>query len=228
MRLAIILYLLLTGAIPSSAGPPSGLSKVDSLDLTGYRTLKRDDFRGNHAPAQFLHTPVLPVAVSCIHVVLNPAARMFAEPQQIQGVTTYLPRISDLAFQAVLSRSCSWWNDQHDVSPAYVLEHEQIHFALYEVAARRLNQRADQLLRALPASTESAQAAVAAARQFLHQSLDRTMQEVIKQNLLFDRETSFGFQPDRQQRWRLSVEGDLAQLAQHAAELKLQPSPAAP
>lgn len=223
MRIITILLFLLAGSTTSWAAPPLGLSKVDSLDLTGYRPLLRGDFRGKHAPAQFLHSPTLPVAVSCIYVVLNPQARLYAQPKQVDGTTVYVPQAQDLAFQAVLSRSCSWWNDQHQVSPAYVLEHEQIHFALYEVAARRLNARADHLLRALEGTSVSPQAAIAAAQQFIHQSLARTMQDVVKANVNFDRETSFGFQPDRQQQWRRTVEGDLKQLSEHAVDLKLRP-----
>ena len=205
------------------AGPFLDLSRVDSLDLTGYRSLRRNDFSGAHAPAQFLHSQVLPVAVSCIYVVVNPGARIYAEPRIVDGVTTYIPLVSDLSFQAVLSKSCSWWNKQHGVSPAYVLEHEQIHFALYEVAARRLNESAEGLIRSLPVSRESAQAAVTSTQQFLQQSLNRTMQQIEKDNTRFDRETSFGFQPDRQHRWRKSVDGDLADLAAHAVDLDLRP-----
>ena len=213
--------LLLPGSV--WAGPPLDLSRVDSLDLTGYRSLRRDDFSGAHAPAQFLHSQVLPVAVSCIYVVVNPGARIYAEPRIVDGVTTYVPLVSDLSFQAVLSRSCSWWNKEHSVSPAYVLEHEQIHFALYEVAARRLNQSAAGLIRSLPVSTKSAQSAIASTQQFLQQSLNRMMQQIVKDNTRFDRETSFGFQPDRQERWRRSADGDLADLAAHAVELDLRP-----
>jgi hypothetical protein len=223
MRIITILLWLLASSITSWARPPLDLSKVDSLDLAGYRPLLRGDFRGKHAPAQFLHSPVLPVAVSCIYVVLNPGARIYALPKQVDGATIYVPEVKDLSFQAVLSRSCSWWNDQHEISPAYVLEHEQIHFALYEVAARRLNERADRLLKALEGSSDSPQAAVAAAQRFLHQSLDRTMQDVVEDNVRFDRETSFGFQPDRQQQWRMTVEGDLKQLSEHAVDLELRP-----
>ncbi len=206
-----------------SAGPPLDLSKVDSLDLTGYRSLERADFKGAHAPKQFLHGPVLPVAVSCIYVVVNPRARIYAESRMIDGVATFIPSISDLAFQAVLSRSCSWWNDEHNVSPAYVLEHEQVHFALYEIASRKLNKDAVGLIRALPVSTESAQAAVTATQRFLQERLNRTMQQVVNDNALFDRETSFGFQPERQQRWRKTVDGDLSQLTEHTVDLELHP-----
>ncbi len=213
--------------ISSLAGPPLDLTRVDSLDLTGYRALHRDDFGSDHAPAPFLHGPVLPVAVSCLYVVVNPSARIYAETRQLNGVTTYVPLINDLAFQAVFSRSCSWWNQEHSFSPAYVLEHEQIHFALYEVAARKLNRQAANLIKALPSSTESAQAAVTATQHFLQQRLNQTMQQVVGDNVRFDRETSFGFQAQRQQRWRTSVEADLAQLTEHTVDLDLRP-PAAP
>ena len=52
-------------------------------------------------------------------------------------------RVHNLAFTAFMDRDCSWWNPQYTGLPhEYILEHEQIHFALFEIAARRLNQQA--------------------------------------------------------------------------------------
>ena len=42
----------------------------------------------------------------------------------------------------------AWWNDKiASEQPAYVLEHEQIHFAIFELEARALNARAEAISR---------------------------------------------------------------------------------
>ena len=43
----------------------------------------------------------------------------------------------DLRFRAQMDRKCSWWNPKDLGFPQeYILEHEQIHFALCELGAR--------------------------------------------------------------------------------------------
>ncbi len=82
-----------------------------------------------------------PVAVTCAYVVASQDARIFPEPAtDPTGADGYRARIEGLRFDALMSRSCSWWNPDNAVSPAYVLQHEQIHFDIFEVTERRLNQ----------------------------------------------------------------------------------------
>jgi hypothetical protein len=44
-----------------------------------------------------------------------------------------------------MNRDCSWWNEKATMDAAYVLEHEQIHFALTELGARSLSANAAQI-----------------------------------------------------------------------------------
>ena len=142
--------LLLSLAVPvPAAAEDDWISPVrlDTSDVIPYRALQRGDFQGEHPPKVFLGRVDLPrpVAVSCAYVAADPRARVFAEPVGYQR-RRYRPRVEDLTFRAMFSRSCSWWNRDHGLSPTYVLQHEQIHFALFEAAARRLNRDVPRML----------------------------------------------------------------------------------
>ena len=193
--------------------------RLDTSDVITYRALKRGDFRAEHPPKAFLgiHVP-RPVAVSCAYVAPDPRARVFAEPIRPGGEGPYRPRVENLAFRGLFSRSCSWWNQEHGLSPMYVLEHEQIHFALSEVAARKLNRDVPRMLTSASVESASADSVITLARQRIQAALERTIAETGKLNLEFDRATSFGFSLHLQEAWRLRVEKDLEELARFAAD----------
>jgi hypothetical protein len=55
------------------------------------------------------------------------------------GQSYFFGRIDHLAFEAVMIPERSWWNPAIQANmTGYVLQHEQIHFALTELAARKL------------------------------------------------------------------------------------------
>ena len=176
-------------------------------------------FGASTHPGPFLGRVDLPrpVAVSCAYVAADTRARLFAEPVGYQR-RRYRPRVEGLTFRGMFSRSCSWWNGDHDLSPLYVLEHEQIHFALFEVAARRLNRDVPRMLSSAVAEAASPDSVIALARRQIEDALQRSIAETARLNVEFDRATSGGFSPNRQEAWRLRVEKDLEELARFAAD----------
>ena len=215
------LLLLLPLAAPALAAGHGGVYPVrlDTADAIPYRALERGDFQGEHPPKPFLGRVDLPrpVAVSCAYVAADTRARLFAEPVGYQR-RRYRPRVENLSFRGMFSRSCSWWNRDHDLSPLYVLEHEQIHFALFEVAARRLNRDVPRMLNSAAVEAASPDSVIALARRQIEDALQRSIAETARLNVEFDRATSGGFSPDRQEAWRLRVEKDLEELARFAAD----------
>ncbi|MCY3735080.1 MAG: hypothetical protein OXG13_01685 [Gemmatimonadaceae bacterium] len=205
-------------AVPAAGQTPP--VRLDTSDVITYRALTRGDFRGQHPPKAFLGRVDLPrpVAVSCAYVAPDPRARVFAEPIRPGGQGPYRPRVENLAFRGLFSRSCSWWNREHGLSPMYVLEHEQIHFALSEVAARRLNRDVPRMLTSASVESASPDSVITLARRRIQDALERTLAETGKLNLEFDRATSFGFSLHLQEAWRLRVEKDLEELARFAAD----------
>ena len=53
------------------------------------------------------------------------------------GETRYEATLAAPRFRAVFDRLCSWWNPRSNF-PKYLLQHEQIHFDLTEIAALEL------------------------------------------------------------------------------------------
>jgi len=198
-------------------------SGLDSADVIGWRQLRGSDFLGERPPGVFGTSNIRPVAVSCAYVVASPEARIFPAPVLgAEADVAFQARIEGLSFQALLSRSCSWWNPDNTVSPAYVLQHEQIHFDLFEVTARRLNRDLPGMLQVMDVRGPTVEAVVDGAQRYVQTSLSRALQETAAQNQKFDIETSFGIQHHRQDGWRKRLDRDLKQLTPHGAP---DPSP---
>ena len=217
--LGLLLPLAATAlaAVPAAGQAPP--VRLDTSDVITYRALTRGDFRGEHPPKAFLGIHMRrPVAVSCAYVAPDPRARVFAAPIGPGGEAPYRPRVENLSFRAIFSRSCSWWNQEHGISPMYVLEHEQIHFALSEVAARRLNRDVPRMLNSPSVESSSPDSVITLARRRIQAALERTLAETGELNLEFDRATSFGFSLHLQEAWRRRVEKDLEELARFAAD----------
>jgi hypothetical protein len=217
-----LLLLLALAAQAQSPPPRMGQQRIDapldSADVIAWRQLTAGDFLSDHPPGPFATQAVRPVAVTCAYVVASPRARIFPTP--VPGApadSAFTATVENLSFHALMSRSCSWWNRETGVSPAYVLAHEQIHFDLFEVTARKLNRDFPGMLEVMDVRAGSLNGVVAATQAYVQQALNRALQETAKQNYAFDRETSFGFEPLRQEGWRRRLDRDLKELKEHAA-----------
>lgn len=202
-----------------AAEPPPGMtnlgSGLDSADVITWRPLLRSDFRGERPPGAFGTGAVRPVAVTCAYVVASTEARIHPVPLDQTGddqASGYQARVEGLTFQALMSRSCSWWNPDNPVSPAYVLQHEQIHFDIFEVTARRLNRDLPGMLQTMDVRGPTVQAVVDGAQRYIQQILSRALESAGALNSKFDMETSWGFQLQRQNSWRLRLDRDLKEL----------------
>ena len=131
--------------IPEFARP--GLLAYDDAsagDWIRYRELTRDDFRASEPPDPLGHGAGQIGAATCASIRARPDARISVQRSD-EGVVV-VPE--GLVFEAFLDRDCSWWNDANTaLPPGYVLEHEQIHFALFELEARSLTGRASSAAR---------------------------------------------------------------------------------
>jgi hypothetical protein len=219
--LCIPLWLLtLTVGAVAQPGRTEVGAALDTADVIIWRQVKRSDFRGDRPPGAFGTGPVRPVAVSCAYVVANPAARIYPVPVTgAEADVAYTAQVEGLSFHALLSRSCSWWNPATGISPAYVLQHEQLHFDMFEVAARRLNRDLPGLLEVMEVRGPTVQSVVDGAQRYVQAALARSLDETAKRNRRFDLETSYGFQLQRQASWRMTLDRDLKNLKVHAAPI---------
>lgn len=116
-------------------------SDVDLSDVIAYRKLVRADFEAVNPPAAIAPHADKMFAATCAYLITTPDTQLAVQPiQSPDGTTVYRATAHHLRFRAQMDRNCSWWSPRDsDVPDAYILEHEQIHFALFELEVRRLN-----------------------------------------------------------------------------------------
>jgi hypothetical protein len=119
----------------------------------------------------------------------------------------------NLRFEAIMDPKASWWHEELDsISTAYVLQHEQIHFAIFELKARSLNSRMPEIaarIRSIAPTMDEARSAANARLEEERRAWDRELEE--RQNQ-FERETANGKLRDRQAEWWSRIQAELAPL----------------
>lgn len=228
-----LLATLLLGCgstLPEYAAPKGGVvaaADLDSTDVIGYRLLSRADFRGTQAPPEFARVAGRVGAATCGQVRTTSDTVFLINWRQESPTSErqHWVEVKKLGFMALMDRRCSWWNDQTaSRAPGYVLQHEQIHFALYELGARKLNASAESIKQSMMNEGKSQEAVQRRAQQALNDALVKATEELLERNREFDEDTSLGFRPDRQRAWLNQVNEELAE-TQAFASPPYAPSP---
>ena len=215
--LALALALVGCSTLPEYAAPKGGVvdaGKLDSSDVIGYRQLTRADFRGKQAPPEFAAVAARVGAATCGQVRTTAETAFLINWRQETPTSEkhHWVEVKKLGFMALMDRHCSWWNEQAAArAPAYVLQHEQIHFALYELGARKLNASVDAISREMKAEGKSQQEVQEHAQRALNEALRKATVELLQRNRDFDQDTSLGYRPDRQRAWLQKVTAELAE-----------------
>jgi hypothetical protein len=195
-------------SLPDYAEPKLAMMEGEyaATDAIAYRKLTREDFRATAPPRNIASHAAEFGAYTCVNVVPVEQA-VFFEMTSDPGGGPDRVRVQHAEFRAEMDRTCSWWNPkpQAPLPAAYVLEHEQIHFALTELHARKLTAR----IRGLEFEVEAG-AGQMAIQSALEAYLQRAGDELVEENTRFDRETSGRYEPVSQARWRAEVEARLA------------------
>lgn len=181
-----------------------------------YRPLTRSDFRGAAPPREFGEFRDRLGAASCVHLVTAPGLKikLVGTPSDT-GALQYHASLLDLRFRALIDPDCSWWNEKQDRLPHdYVLQHEQIHFAIVEAEARRLDRRAAQIAERCRATADSAEAAKARAQERLQQELATGLAAALERSREFDEDASMYYRPERQNAWWNELHAELDALAE--------------
>jgi hypothetical protein len=212
-----LLTALLLGCstLPEYAAPKGGVvaaADLDSRDVISYRQLSRSDFRGTKAPPEFAAVADRVGAATCGQ--LRPTSDTMFTINSRQAApgkdTQHWVDVKKLSFIALMDRHCSWWNDRAaSRAPAYVLQHEQIHFALYELGARKLNASVDSIKREMMRAGSSQEEVQNHAQQALNDALVKATEALLSRNRDFDEDTSLGYRPDRQLTWLRRVSQEL-------------------
>jgi hypothetical protein len=204
--------------LPAFAAPSSRVldpSAVDDADLIAYRALSRGDFLASAPPAERAAHAHQLGALTCAYIVTTPDTGYEMREVRGNGVSSFTVRFKNVGLIARMDRKCSWWNaDGNPDDESYVLQHEQIHFALAEAEARRSSKKGRDLAQSWSEVHSSAEAAEAAVREQLSKLVNIAMEDLIEVSTDFDEETSIEHSPERQQKWFEQVNETLAELDQ--------------
>jgi hypothetical protein len=212
-------------AVSSAAQPLGGAtwqldpSQKSGTDLIEYRPLVREDFRAPAPPPRARSQAQRLGAATCSYLVPDrESLRIAATPRKRRGGSwEYVAKPDRLHFRGAMDRRCSWWNPrQEQLPPDYVLAHEQIHFALTEIHARRLNQRGAELVRKLTFVDRDADGAIAASERALQDFLRDESEALLARNDRFDADTSLGVRREAQSAWHERVAKELAETERFA------------
>jgi hypothetical protein len=189
VSLLVLSILAAAGYTPAGPSPPQRL-----LCWQAGRHLRWADFQ---APATVL-SPADPFfatsAASCAPVL------------QVIGTKDETGRNSFFV-TAALDRSRSWVRDPLAPHSERVLAHEQGHFDICELTARRLRQH-------ITREYESGRDVFA---PVFRQALQRLLDEQASLNMRYDQETAHGLLPVPQQQWQQQLGRELAELAAYAS-----------
>jgi hypothetical protein len=181
--------------------PPTGFA---------YRPLTPDDFRAASLSEQLAEHAERIQAHAATLIRLTADSGFRITSGDLYGQTYFFGSIVHLAFEAVMLPDRSWWNPKIPANRRnYVLQHEQIHFALTELAARQLtidaHKWASDILVIEPTPKE---ALVELVRQ-INERINAAMKASLKRQAQFDEHTSLFYSPKWQQWWASSVEDEL-------------------
>ena len=185
-------------------------SEFQGGDLIRYRTLTRGDFRGR-APTGPAADHVDKVGAQTFALVKHDPGVGFSGKQTTgKGKKRIVGKIQNLHFRAWMDRSRSWWNPKASDTPeSYVLQHEQIHFALVELEAVTMNaEGADLMQKTFEGDDEKElQADI---EEAINTIVREGMERLLETNRDFDEETSARHDPKKQNAWWQRVQRQLA------------------
>jgi hypothetical protein len=213
----VLLAVLGCSTLPEYAAPKGGVvdaGQLDSSDVISYRQLTRADFRGTGAPTEFAAVADRVGAATCgqVRTTADTVFLLNWRQPSPSSQKQHWVEVKKLRFMALMDRRCSWWNEKLAArAPGYVLQHEQIHFALYELGARKLNASVEAIKREMTSQGTSGEEVQARAQQALNDALTRATEELLERNRDFDEDTSLGYRPDRQRAWLQRVTAELAE-----------------
>lgn len=232
MKPRVISHLIIAAVVVAGAATPAGgfaaqartrefdPELLRSGDLIRYRELDRGDFLAADPPAEAAGVHGQLGAATCVFLTTGPDTHIRASSGELGLAAGQVrARVADLGFLAYMDRECSWWNPAPMSLPDdYILRHEQIHFALFEIAARRLNRRAGQMAQQMEVISSNQGQALEEVRRQIDAEMQRAMDEIMARSDDFDRETSRTYRQDRQDWWWRSVNVELERFAAPASD----------
>ena len=216
---AIYLAFFLLGAcsrLPDYSRPRIETdSTAFSLEGIPYRALTPADFQATALPVDLREHHLHLNAHSSVAIRTRPGARYVVSPGGGKNEDHHCAHAENLTFQALIIPEKSWWSSTLAKDrQSYVLQHEQVHFALMEVAARRLNRRIKVEGERLSLCDVDQETVVKRLSARIDAWLADSETESLKWHREFDEATSQLYAPRLQQWWYERVMRELSDLAE--------------
>jgi hypothetical protein len=177
-----------------------------------YRPLTPEDFRAASASGQLPEHAERINARAAIQIRLTADSSFRITSGDLYGQRYFFGSIERLGFEAVMLPDQSWWNPKIQANTrGYVLQHEQIHFALTELAARQLTRNSQKWAAQVLVIKSTPQEVQAELAQEIKDRINAAMEANLKRQAEFDEDTSLSFNPRWQQWWLQTVEDELKQ-----------------
>jgi len=220
-RLERVLWIFLSGMLAACAQLPEYARPQFHVPENGaavsregfsYRSLTIEDFQAVSLPPEYSEHNHHINAHSCISI--RPARDSKARiTQGVYGQKSfYVGSIPQIRFEAIFVPGCSWWNPEvPEGRKAYVLQHEQIHFALAELAARQLTREAREEMKDYLAINNSYREVQEELKTKLKEMAHAAMASSFEEHTDFDEDTSLYHDPRAQRWWLEEVEARLAE-----------------
>jgi hypothetical protein len=216
-RLLLLLFwgFAACSRLPSYARPQGSLlqpGSFDDSDLIEYRTLTREDFRGEKPDGDAAEHMDAMGATTFAILRSDPSVRILVtEEPDAKADQRFRGRLdSRLHFRAQMDRKRSWWNPNlKEVPFEYVLQHEQIHFALAAIEAKTLNASSDALTKSVHAEGDSAEKVKSDIDEKLSAVIRGALSRLVDRNANFDEDTSARYSPKKQAEWWRRVQAEL-------------------
>ena len=210
VQLLLILFSLLLNScarLPDYALPHIEETKSNQLSFKQgftYRKLTVNDFRAPSLPEHMSEHAKHFNARSRIQIRPSTESQFIINSSynEYYDQIIWSGRIQSIVFEAVMLPDYSWWNPAVSREKiAYVLQHEQIHFALMELAARHLTQQAQADIDAMHVIDSTRQGVHDQLLEKVKELIQAEHDEIIKEHTAFDEDTSLYNDPEKQQWW---------------------------
>lgn len=177
-----------------------------------YRQLAFTDFQATSLPVGIQQYSRHLNARSCITIHPTQNFKVNISRAFFYDHLTYVGSFEYISFEASFLPSCSWWNDKVPQKfKAYVLQHEQIHFALAELAARKVTLQAKEGLVHYVAFGNTDREVQMKLREKVKELVQDAINSDLKVHTAFDEDTSGFYVPKIQQSWLSDVKKRLAE-----------------
>jgi len=197
--------ILLVGCsrLPAYSQPRVEISNASrATQGISYRELTIADFHAPELPKDLVSYGQHLNAHTSVAIRTRPVAKYLFSYQDSDGSQLRCGHAENLGFEAVMLPEKSWWSPTLATDKeAYVLQHEQVHFALMEVAARQLNRRAAKERDQLTACAADVEAVTKRLSAILDRWMAESQKETLKQHGEFDEATSRLYALKVQQWW---------------------------